>query len=249
MSQTMDAAHGGAERPPEQPPEPFSPPTTPSPAPVAEGAAPPARAPRERSALGGITVSVMLVVAGVMILLDRAETWRISPVVFLAVLLAVVGVGLLIGAVAGRARWLVAVGAVLAVATVVAGAVPGFGARGSGDVTWAPASTAAIPVGGYSWPAGNATVDLTGTDVSPGALVQASLGAGDLIVLVPPDLAVSVRAHVGIGSIVLPDGQRSDGIGRTLNTSYPAVTTPARGTVTLQLDLGVGTLEVRRAQA
>ena len=247
MSQTMDAAHGGAASPPGQPPEPFSPPTIPSAALMTESAAPPARAPRERSALGGITFSLMLVVAGVMILLDRAGTWRISPVVFLAVLLAVVGGGLLIGAVVGRGRWLIAVGAVLAVATLVAGAVPGFGARGSGDVTWAPASTAAIPAGGYSWAAGDVTVDLTGTDVSPGALVGVSLGVGDLIVLVPPDLALALRAHVGMGSVVLPDGQRSDGIGRTLNSSYPAVTAPARGTVTLQLDLGVGTLEVRRA--
>ena len=210
---------------------------------------PPTPAPRERSVLGLVTISLALVTAGVMILFDRWGVWQLSPVVFLAVLLAVVGGGLLVGAVAGRARWLIAVGLVLAVGTAVAAAVPGLGgARGTGDVTWAPTSITSIPAGGYSWAVGNVTVDLTATQVPSDALVEVSLGAGDLTVVVPPDVALVVRAQVGLGSVVLPDGQSRDGLGRTVNANYPAVG-PARGTVTLALDVGVGTVEVRRAQA
>lgn len=143
---------------------------------------------------------------------------------------------------------LIALGLVLAVGTAVAAAVPGLGARGTGDVTWAPTSTSSIPAGGYDWAVGNVTVDLTATQVPSDALVEVSLGAGDLTVVVPPDVALVVRANVGLGSVVLPDGQSRDGLGRTVNASYPAVG-PARGTVTLALDVGVGTVEVRRAQA
>ncbi len=198
--------------------------------------------------LGLVTVSLALVAAGVMILFDRSGAWRLNPVVFLAVLLAVVGLGLLVGAVVGRARWLIAIGLVLAVATAVAGAVPGLDARGTGDITWAPASTSSIPAGGYQWSAGNVTVDLTATQMPSDALVEVSLGAGDLTVLVPPDVALVVRAHVGIGSTELPNGQSGAGVGRTVNSRFPAVG-PTRATLTLRLDVGVGTVEVRRAQA
>jgi hypothetical protein len=253
MSQTMDAATGGPPTQPTPPTEPSAPPEPTSPSPSlasmsADAEPPPTAAPRERSVLGLVTISLALVAAGAMILVDRSGAWQLNPVVFLAVLLAVVGAGLLVGAVAGRARWLIAVGLVLAVVTAVAAAVPGLDARGSGDISWAPASTTSIPPGGYHWSAGNVTVDLTATQIPSDALVEVSLGVGDLTVLVPADVALVVRAHVGIGSTELPNGQSGVGVGRTVNGSYPAVG-PSRATLTLRLDVGVGTVEVRRAQA
>ena len=233
-------------------PGPYAPPVAPSSAPfepVGPVAPPPPRPAREESVLGPVTVSLALVAAGSMILLDRIGAWDVHPLPFLAVLLGVVGAGLVVGGFAGRSRGLIGLGVVLTLATALAGTVPTLSARGTGDVTWAPASTASLPAGGYDWAAGNATLDLTSTAIPSDTVVKVSLGAGDVVVLVPPDVQLVVKAHVGLGSLVLPDGIRSDGIGRAVDTTYGALSQPSRGTLTLRLDLGVGTLEVRRAQA
>jgi phage shock protein PspC (stress-responsive transcriptional regulator) len=203
---------------------------------------------REPSALGAVTISLALVAAGTMILLDRIGAWHVHPVPFLAVLLGIVGGGLVVGAFAGRAHGLVALGAVLTLAMAIASAVPAAGARGTGDVTWWPVSTTSIPSHGYSWAAGDATLDLSSTALASDTVVPVSVATGNLLVLVPSDVVLVIRAHVGLGSVVLPDGFSSNGIGRTVDTSYSAVTAEARGTLTLRLDVGAGTLEVRRAQ-
>ena len=211
----------------------------------------PPRAERERSVLGAVTWWVGLVAAGVMLLLDRTGTWQLHPVIFFAVLLAVVGLGLVVGAFAGRSHGLIVLGVGLSVVTALVSAVPAVGAGRTGTVSWAPASLSAVPTDGYSLAAGKATLDLSGTalDTGPGGEVQAQLGAGKLVVIVPSDVRVALHADVGLGSIVTPDGRHQNGVGQTVDAVYGPSTATARGTLTLRLDLGAGQLEVRNAQA
>jgi phage shock protein PspC (stress-responsive transcriptional regulator) len=226
-------------------PDPYAPPTPPpySGGPVSTVAAPP----RERSVLGTVTLSLLLVAAGVMVLLDRATAWHVPFVTFVAVLLGIVGLGLVVGAFVGRSRGLIGMGVLLTLVTALAAAVPAVDSARTGDVVWAPASSAAVPAGGYRWAAGQATLDLGGLTGGTAARVQ--LGAGNLLVVVPADAQVVVRARVGIGTIVLPDGVTTDGFSPSVDHVFgPSAGQPAQ-VVTLRLDLGVGQLEVRRAQA
>ena len=211
----------------------------------------PPRPVRERSVLGGVTWWLALVAAGVMLLGDRTHTWHLHPVTFFAVLLAVAGVGLVVGAFVGRSRGLIVLGVALTMVTALVSAVPAVGAGRTGTVSWAPTSISAVPAGGFSLAAGNATLDLSGTALDAGSNreVQVQVGAGKLFVLIPPDVGLVLHADVGLGSILTPDGQRQDGVGRTVDAQYGPATTPARGTLTLRLDVGAGQLEVRYAQA
>src|SRR5439155_2603085 len=68
---------------------------------------------RERSSLGWMVVGAVLLALGVAALLDVANAIRMSLVQYLAVALALIGVGLLTGAFVGRARWLVVPGLLL----------------------------------------------------------------------------------------------------------------------------------------
>lgn len=231
------AAGGG------QPPYGWATPTPPPPPPPA----PPAP-PRPRSVLGPITWWVALVAAGVMFLGDRTGAWHLHAVTFFAVLLAVVGVGLVVGAFVGRSRGLIALGIVLSVVTAVVSAVPAVGVGRTGTVTWSPTSISAVPVDGYSLAAGKATLDLTRTSFDSTQEVSVQLGAGKLLVIVPTGVRVDLHANLGIGTLRTPDGRHDDGVGRTVDAVFGPPGANA-GTLTLRADVGFGNLEVRYAQA
>ena len=208
---------------------------------------------RRRSVLGPLTLSVAAIAAGVMLPLDLSGHWHVPAAAFLAVLLAIVGLGLVVGAFVGRSRGLIAWGILLSLVTAVAGAIPAIDVRGTGDVTWRPAAVSAFPADGYHWGAGNATLDLTGLPAQTGTVeVRGKLGAGTLVVLVPDNVRLVIDAHVGLGNIRLPDGNENDGIGRRTDLVIEPSSAPGTavgGTLNLRLDVGAGTLEVRRAQA
>jgi phage shock protein PspC (stress-responsive transcriptional regulator) len=209
--------------------------------------------PRHRSVLGALTLSVAAIAAGVMLPFDLSGHWHVPAAAFLAVLLAIVGLGLVVGAFVGRSRGLIAWGILLSLVTAVAGAIPANDVRGTGDVTWRPTAVSAFPADGYHWGAGNATLDLTGLPAQTGTVeVRGKLGAGTLVVLVPDNVRLVIDAHVGLGNIRLPDGNENDGIGRRTGLVIEPSLTPGAtlgGTLNLRLDVGAGTLEVRRAQA
>ena len=205
---------------------------------------------RERSVLGLLTWSVALVAAGVMVLLDQAGAWHVRIVPFCAVLLGIIGLGLLVGTVVGRSRGLIVGGILLSLVTMVAAAAPGIDSRRAGQVTWTPTSVSALPAGGYHWGAGDVRLNLDQLALSGQTVsVHAQVGAGRLVVSVPAAAAVTVHADVGLGSVRLLDGQQMGGVGRSYQASFPAAAQPGTGTINLIIDLGAGNLEVNRAQA
>jgi phage shock protein PspC (stress-responsive transcriptional regulator) len=206
------------------------------------------REPRQRSVLGLLTVSVGAIAAGVMVLLDRSGAVHIHPVPFVAVLLGIVGLGLLVGAFVGRARGLIALGVLLSLTLAIAAAVPGVSSRSTGPVTWRPTTLAAIPAAGFEWGAGDARLDLTALPTSGTVHVSADLGAGTLTVTVPANDTLQLTTHVGVGSTSLPDGTGGAGFGTERDLTF-APDGPSAGTLVLDLTVGAGTLEVRRAQA
>ncbi len=72
-----------------------------------------------------------------------------------------------------------------------------------------------------------------------------SIGAGELVVIVPPDVDVAVTASVGVGEVFLFTQQSGGpGIDRTLTDL--GGDGPGGGSLDLTLDAGVGRVEVRR---
>lgn len=223
------------------------------PAPFVEpGSAPPVvppPAPRERSALGGITLSIAVLVTGVLWAVRESGADELTVPRILAVTLLVIGAGLLVGTVWGRARWLMVPGVVVALAlgaTAAAGEA-GFG-DGVGERSWR-----ATDGGSYSLGAGEGVVDLRGLrglDAGQVAEVEASIGVGHLVVLVPAGMSVSVDAELGVGEITADDveGPALERDGDAGRSEQFVVGSSDDVTVELDLELGLGEIEVRRVR-
>jgi phage shock protein PspC (stress-responsive transcriptional regulator) len=225
-------ADAGADPPPPPPPPPPAATVAP-PAPPA----PPASA-KPRSAVVAVTCSLLAVLAGV------ATLFGLSLTTGLALALLVTGGGLIVGAWRGRARWLIPLGLVLSVALAGASLIDVPIRGGAGEVAHRPLAAEEIRTP-YRLGAGELTVDLGAVDLTGQTVtVVASVAAGRLDVVVPPDATVEVDAHVGAGTLLL-FGQETEGldIGRRVTDRGP----DGAGTLVLRPRAGVGLVEVRRA--
>jgi phage shock protein PspC (stress-responsive transcriptional regulator) len=156
---------------------------------------PPPMPPRPRSPLGGITLSVAAIVAGVLVLIGVTGT-DMPVAVPIAAALAVVGIGLVAGSFFGRSWGLFLLAGLLTVALGVAAGVQPLVDDGVGDRDWSPTNSADYRLG-----AGKATLDLSA--VGPSADITAHVGYGQLLVLVPAQLPVTIDAHTDYGDVEL----------------------------------------------
>jgi hypothetical protein len=159
--------------------------------------------------------------------------------------LVVIGGALIIGGLRGRGRWLafpgLAVLGLLSIGSTVSFTIEG----GAGDPLYRPASVGDIQ-DDYKLGLGELTIDLTDVDFPSGRPValEADLGAGELIVLVPDDVTVEVDATAGAGEIDAL-GQHDEGMGDVALHVIDRGETEA-GRVNLDLHVGLGEISVER---
>lgn len=243
---------------------PASPPTPPTP-PSGDGGGdgsgwtPPPAPERSGGLLGRLTVGLVLVTVGLLWSLRLAGALTITGGQLLAAALLVVGLGLLVGAVAGRARGLIWFGAVLLPLVLIA-QIPGSSwidtvpsmttesGTAAGELRLTPADVAELQ-DSYELGAGSIRLDLTELDLDGNDLkVEISVGAGEIRVIVPDDVDLDASASIGIGEIRLLE-RRSGGIGvGDLEVSAQA-TGQARGSIELELSTGIGNIRVEQAPA
>jgi Cell wall-active antibiotics response 4TMS YvqF len=202
-----------------------------------------------------VTFAVLLLAAGTAAILDAVGLVDMDVRAYLALAMTVVGVGLVAGAWIGRARWLIAIGLLLVPPLLVAGAIQGsLRDGGPADRVVAPASLSQVE-STYSYPAGQLTIDLSKVDFGPdGTHVDASLGIGQLVVIVPDDVTVEMDAQVGAGRADLlgrrfGDQRRfdADGDGPGVDELVTSAGSAEGGRLRLDLHTGLGEIVVRRA--
>jgi phage shock protein PspC (stress-responsive transcriptional regulator) len=217
---------------------------------AAWGGAPPPRPPRRRPFLGPVTFAVALIATGLALALNNLDVLDLSVGQVLAVFLTVLGGGLLVGTWWGRAWGLIPIG-LLAVPVVavaaLAGPVPVEG--GVAERLYQPTTPAEIR-SPYRLAGGELIVDLSRVDFGPGAPpVQASVAGGRLLVVLPDEVTADVRGRVGVGALDLL-GHVDTGAQVNSAVAVPPAKPPAKGaapTVRLDLMVGYGVIEVRRA--
>ena len=163
--------------------------------------------------------------------------------------LVVLGLGLLIGTWFGRGRSLIAA-AVLASVTLVSTAAFEVPLRGGvGERQWRIDSVADND-SPYRLGVGAAELDLTGVDLPAGRRMQveASVATGYLLVRVPRDMGVEVTAASGLGEVRLPGAIVVEGWSVDRSVDLEPVG-GAAGTIVLDLEAGIGAVEVRRETA
>jgi hypothetical protein len=202
----------------------------------------PARPPkprRERSHLGLLTFSALLVAVGVAALLDAAGTVDLSLQAGLAVALLVVGAGLIAGAWYGRSRGLIALGLLLTLLASFVSIVDVPMRGGTGDVTWRLTSADELAAG-YHLRAGSAVLDLTAVPFGEQVrTVDASVGFGQLTVVVPDGVSVRVTGHIGAGDALI-FGQQQNGFDLDIDSADDAAPQ-----LVVTTHIGFGELQVR----
>ncbi|WP_018216975.1 PspC domain-containing protein [Salinispora vitiensis] len=206
--------------------------------------------PRERSALGGVTFSLVFLVLGLLTLLDLAGVPALGASAYFAAVLATIGLGLLVGAWFGRARWLIALGLITAAALGVATVAESDRFRAVNQaVTWAPASHAEL-ASRYENLAGNSLLDLRSVDFTgERSETTVAVTAGTATVILPPDVDATVTATVTVGDAVVFDqsvAKRSGSAGSHRESTDLGADGPGGGTLRLFVHVDVGKLEVTR---
>ncbi|MCX4586462.1 PspC domain-containing protein [Streptomyces sp. NBC_01481] len=224
------------------------------------GAPPPRRTssapPQSRGPRGiGGTVFLFALLAGG---LGTGLSWDGNPLgtslqIGLVCALAVFGLGLLVSSLLGRTGFgTIMTTMITAVLLAGAAVLPKDISTQWVRTGWKPATVAAVQEH-YELGSGVATLDLSSLAVPAGRTVSTSaeVGAGRLKVVVPKNAPVKVRAEAGIGDIRLPDDAPNDidvsaGKERQETLPAPAGAKPS-GTVELNLEVGIGQVEVTRA--
>jgi len=200
--------------------------------------------PRESSPLPWLTLSAALVVGGILGALDLADVIDVSAEAIAATILIIFGVGLVVSAWFGRARSLIGLGLAALVALVVIAAVdiPLSGGFGERHVEPVSASEFGDPV---RVAAGKITIDLTRfNDPDATGVLDASVGAGEIVVIYPDDIRLEATADVSAGDI------NRDLAGDIRVNGESVVHDPvgaSKGTVRLNLDLGAGNIRFEEA--
>lgn len=207
----------------------------------------------EHSALGQVTIFTAILALGLMWTLAAAGVWDMPDQVPWAVSLGILGIGLLIGAFMGRARWLTWVCIPVAFLLLAAGsptqALTWPASANVGDRQWRPSTVDEIP-DDYALGVGTGVLDLTGLDLpsNPTTVipVRARVDMGTLEVRLPESARASIDAQVAMGTIDLTGSKvRREGMGQDLLVTLPG--RPGSPTLDLRLSVGMGTVEVSRA--
>jgi Cell wall-active antibiotics response LiaF, C-terminal len=221
------------------PPDPTNPPQTPT----STRAPGPTRDPHRR--FSGFVVSLALVATGILGMIDLAGA-NVAASAYVAVPLAIVGLGLIVRAWYGRGWSLAIIGAVLALGLVMVTGVEQVGAAATTSSTWRPLTVDQVNAS-YIAKSGNTILDLSSVDFTGQSKnIRVSLDAGNLTVVVPSKVDVQAEARVNIGNAVV-FGERWGGIGQSTHTVTDVGSDgPGGGALVLHATVNVGNVEVRR---
>lgn len=216
------------------------PPATPSPVPPKR---PPAK-PRETSILGRLTIGVALLGLGVLAILDNLDVFavEIEPRHYLALATTIVGVGLLVGSILGRARWLIILGAIMVPTLMFSPVFEADWNRATFDRAEVPTTFAEVQ-GVYEMDLGTMVIDLRelpwdGEEIG----ISASIDGGSLEIFLPEGVGITGTASVDAGEVSEP-GRASAGLG---DPSLDWTETGELGTVLLDAHVNLGNIEIHR---
>jgi len=195
---------------------------------------------RPRSPLAWYAIAATLLVIGLLAMVTQAANVEVRPGQFFGVALAVLGIGLLIGAWWGHARILVLLAILLMPLAVVANFMTAPLEGGFADTQFAPANAAELRTE-YRLMGGRLVLDLTQLSVTAQPIhIAASVALGQLVVVVPDGASVQIESRVGAGSVYIFDQRDA---GTSLEDRY--VRQHAHGpTFILDLQSGIGEIQV-----
>jgi predicted membrane protein len=189
---------------------------------------------------GRIALGLVLIGAGILWVLTEADVIDLAVRTWVGILLIAIGCAIAFSS--RHRRLLVLAGIVVALLGLPVLLVDeDLFEGGVGDTVETPTSSADVEP--YRLGIGKLTLDLTDTGLElDGSLVEASVGIGDLLVIVPTDTDYALDAHVGVGNAEALD-ERESGVDVDLELISG---TSGSQEIGLELDVGIGNLRVER---
>ncbi|MGH3853049.1 MAG: PspC domain-containing protein [Pseudonocardiaceae bacterium] len=194
-----------------------------------------------RSKVTPITLGLTLLTGG----LAMAFWPAISAAQIAALLLGVVGLGLLLGSFLQGGRGLILIAVPLALLTGVLQAIPVSDLK-IGNRYWDPPTTAQVQ-GHYGDALGNGRLDLTGLRLTNGQTVRTSVsvGIGETRVILPPNVDAQVSCQTQLGGVNCL-GRPGRGHPSRATVTDPGSAGPVNGKIILDVRSGVGQVHVER---
>ncbi len=194
-----------------------------------------------RSKVTPITLGLALLIGGIAVAL-RPE---LSAAQIAALLLGVVGLGLVVGSLVQSGRGLIVAAIPLALLTWVLQATPASGFK-VGVSHWHPATAAQVQPR-YAVALGNGRLDLTGLRLTAGQTVttSVSVGVGETHVILPPNVDAQVSCQTQIGGVHCLGRPGHGQPSRTTVTDNGSAG-PSGGKIILDVRSGVGQVHVVR---
>jgi phage shock protein PspC (stress-responsive transcriptional regulator) len=204
---------------------------------------------RSPGAVGGLIVSglLLMVVGGLIWAADTVNLAGNTLSVALAAGLLLVGLVLVgLGLVGRRAGFVGFLAWVTLVAAALTAPFPSsftWGDRG-GDVTWSPTQVSELR--DYSLGAGTAELTLENLDPADlnGQRIDVDLGAGELRIVVPRGLDVTVNSDVGAGEVTLEGDGRGSSVEGGLGVSEQTVLGDLPSQLEIEANVGLGTITI-----
>ncbi|MDP9251118.1 MAG: PspC domain-containing protein [Chloroflexota bacterium] len=197
-------------------------------------------APHPRSPLVWYVYAVVLIGIGLLAIVSQVGKVEVQPGQFFGLALAIIGLGLVVGAWWGRARILILLAVLLVPVAVAASFVTAPLVGGVGDHRYAPVNTAELR-SEYRSMGGRIILDLRDLSVTSGPIrIAASVAVGELVVILPPQASVRVDARVGAGSAIIFNS-RDDGTSLQDRYVRQHLSGP---TFILDLESGIGVVQV-----
>jgi hypothetical protein len=164
---------------------------------------------RPPSPLGWYVLGATLIGLGALALLDNMAGVEIAFAQYFGLALGVIGIGLVIGAWFGHARWLILLGILVLPFAWGASLIDVPLEGGWGSQRYTPTMAAELQpeyrlVGGRIW------LDLTRLEATDPVELAASVAAGQIVLILPEDATVELDASVGGGELEIL-GERQNG--------------------------------------
>ena len=165
---------------------------------------------------------------------------------YLAAALLVIGLTLVAATWFGMARGLLPVGVLLAIAVVIITAAgPAIRVPSAATSTHAYTSLAELPAGD-STDVGTLSVDLSRLAVTSDVTYAAHVDLGQLVVKVPEDTTVLINYKADLGAVRAYGAEVKAGSDLAGDVKDPQPTRPGQHTLTLNLSVDAGNIEVQR---
>lgn len=185
---------------------------------------------------------MVLLFAGLAWFLSRSGMLHLAADTLLSILLIGIGAGLLITRRSGRRFWPILLGGIVLFVLMGSSASARVHWGDGGQSTFTPKAPADLQRP-YQLGAGQMRLDLTKMAIQGNVQVQAKVGAGQLEVIVPPNIPLTVRYQEGVGGIEVEGHELGNGF--FSDGTWPSADRRTTGRqLVLDLQVGAGHIDV-----